>query len=83
MGNNSSDDARFAYDFLEPVPLSPAVSAMDSCSTEYRGAVLIRLRRTGFRISHLSVPADMFAAVALEDGHNLDPSRYPSVPMRV
>jgi hypothetical protein len=37
----------------------------------------------GFRISHLSVSADMFAAVALEDGHNLDPSRYPSVPMRV
>jgi hypothetical protein len=32
---------------------------------------------TGFRISHLSVPADMFAPVALEDGHNLDPSRYP------
>jgi hypothetical protein len=31
----------------------------------------------GFRISHLSVPADMFEAVALGDGHNLDPSRYP------
>jgi len=30
----------------------------------------------GFRISHLSVPADMFAAVALGDGHNLDLSRY-------
>jgi hypothetical protein len=30
----------------------------------------------GFRISHLSVPANMFAAVALEDAHNLDPCRY-------
>ena len=40
MGNNSSDDARLAYDFLEPVPLSPAVFAMDSCST--------RIPRRGF-----------------------------------
>jgi hypothetical protein len=31
----------------------------------------------GFRIPYLSVPANMFAAVALDDGHNLDPSRYP------
>ena len=31
----------------------------------------------GFRISHLSVPANMFAAVALEDAHNLDPAAIP------
>ena len=34
------------------------------------------LRFEGFRISHLAVPADVFANVALQDGHNLDPSCY-------
>jgi hypothetical protein len=40
MGNNSSDDARLAYDFLEPVTLQPAILAMHS-----RGA---RNLRRGF-----------------------------------
>jgi hypothetical protein len=31
----------------------------------------------GFGISHFAVPADVFAAVALDGGHNLDHSRYP------
>jgi len=35
------------------------------------------LRFDGFGISHLAVPADVFAAVALDGGHNLDHSRYP------
>src|SRR5438874_12974805 len=41
---NPPHNARFAYDFLEPVTLSPAILAMNSCGARNLGAALIRLR---------------------------------------
>ena len=41
---NPPHNARFAYDFLEPVTLPPTILAMNSCGTRNLGAALIRLR---------------------------------------
>jgi len=45
MQENSPDDARLAYDLLQPVTMSPSMSAMDPRGARYLVTIFVRLRR--------------------------------------
>ena len=75
---NEIEDARDASPLRQPSHSTRARGISDKAGQKLpKSAGNGFLWFDGFEISHLAVPADVFAGVALDDGHNLDPCRYP------